>query len=322
MCQYSIIVPVYNVEQYLCECVDSILNQETNATMEIILVDDGSSDGSGNICDAYAQKYNTIRVIHGFNQGVSHARNVGIQAARGEYILFIDADDRWKKNLLDVFSKQIKESPDVVVFGGVRFKGESEYGAQIVSRIIPNGESGPLFLQKLFAIQALPLTVSWAYGFRRKFLENNNIRFDESMKVSEDFDFNMACLQRASSVKGTSEILYEYRMREQSATATISPKKILDNLQCKAKWYQCYPVSALADKYVDNVLLIGRLQRKEARKVTEILCDNKELLNNTWQKSCAFAVWLFRLFGFYEGARIYMQMKKLIKVLRGKRVNE
>lgn len=322
MCKYSIIVPVYNVEQYLCECVDSILNQETNATMEIILVDDGSSDGSGNICDMYAQKYNTIKVIHGLNQGVSRARNVGIQAASGEYILFIDADDRWKKSLLDTLLQLINESPDVVLFGSVRFKGECEEGTPIVSRVIPDGESGPLFLQKLFSAQAIPLTASWSYGFRRKFLETNKIEFDESMIVSEDFDFNMACLQRATSVKGTSEILYEYRIREQSATATISPKKILDNLQCKARWYQCYPVSVLADKYVDNVLLLGKLRKEEAREVTEVISGNWELLNNTWQKSCTFAVRLFRLFGFYEGARIYMQMKKVVKFLRGKRVNE
>lgn len=88
----SVIVPVYNVENYLCKCVDSIINQTYN-NLEIILVDDGSTDGSASICDEYVLKDSRVKVIHKENGGVSSARNIGIAEASGEYICFVDSDD-------------------------------------------------------------------------------------------------------------------------------------------------------------------------------------------------------------------------------------
>ena len=88
----SIIIPVYNVEKYLRECLDSILAQSYK-DFEIILVDDGSTDSSGNICDEYSMKYENIKVLHKNNNGLSSARNAGLDIAQGEYILFIDSDD-------------------------------------------------------------------------------------------------------------------------------------------------------------------------------------------------------------------------------------
>ena len=88
----SIIIPVYNVEKYLRECLDSILAQSYK-DFEIILADDGSTDSSGNICDEYSMKYENIKVLHKNNNGLSSARNAGLDIAQGEYILFIDSDD-------------------------------------------------------------------------------------------------------------------------------------------------------------------------------------------------------------------------------------
>ena len=88
----SIVIPVYNVEQYLGECVDSVIAQ-TYREWEIILIDDGSTDSSGSICDGYAKKDDRVRVVHQTNGGVSSARNAGIEAANGEYLMFVDSDD-------------------------------------------------------------------------------------------------------------------------------------------------------------------------------------------------------------------------------------
>lgn len=99
MCVVSVIVPVYKVENVLHYCIDSILNQ-TYKNFELILVDDGSPDNSGKICDKYAQKDNRIKVIHKENGGVSSARNCGIDAAKGKYICFVDSDDYPCKNYL------------------------------------------------------------------------------------------------------------------------------------------------------------------------------------------------------------------------------
>ena len=98
----SIIVPVYNVEEYLRECVDSILNQ-TYSDVEVILVDDGSTDQSGNICDEYAKMDSRIKVIHKKNGGVSAARNTGIGEASGEYLMFVDSDDAIHPELVEAY---------------------------------------------------------------------------------------------------------------------------------------------------------------------------------------------------------------------------
>ena len=100
----SIIVPIYNVEKYLSRCVDSILNQ-TFTDFELILVDDGSTDNSGKICDEYAEKDCRIKVIHKDNWGVSSARNVGLENSVGEYIMFCDSDDFVEKNAVSVAEK-------------------------------------------------------------------------------------------------------------------------------------------------------------------------------------------------------------------------
>ena len=113
---FSIIIPVYNVEKYLNECVDSVLNQK-NVDYEIILVDDGSTDNSGQICDEYVKNHSNISVIHKQNGGASDARNIGIEEAEGDYILFIDSDDKIEKNSLSKINEVIinQKFPDIVM---------------------------------------------------------------------------------------------------------------------------------------------------------------------------------------------------------------
>ena len=110
----SFVIPVYNVEKYLNECVDSVITQNFR-DLEIILVDDGSPDGSGQICDQYAEKYGFVTVIHKTNGGLSDARNAGINAASGDYILFLDSDDYIANGSIAAIADYIlKFSPDVV----------------------------------------------------------------------------------------------------------------------------------------------------------------------------------------------------------------
>ena len=114
----SIIIPVYKVEPYLRNCLDSIVNQ-TNRNLEIILVDDGSPDKSGDICDAYAAADERIIVIHQNNQGVSAARNAGLDIAKGDYILFVDSDDWIEQETCEaVLDLALKNNADLVCFRG------------------------------------------------------------------------------------------------------------------------------------------------------------------------------------------------------------
>ena len=116
--KFSILVPVYNVEKYLEQCVESLLNQTYKGEYEIILVDDGSTDSSGKICDEYAEKYPQIKVIHKKNEGLVSSRQTGIAEAKGEYSLFVDSDDFADTDLLLTVSDCIErnENPDMVIY--------------------------------------------------------------------------------------------------------------------------------------------------------------------------------------------------------------
>ena len=114
--ELSIIVPVYNIKKYLNKCIDSLL-QQTLKTIEIILIDDGSTDNSGSICDEYAKRDNRIVVIHQENKGASYARNVGLKMAKGEWVTFVDSDDWVEENLYEIAMKELKENqPDIFIF--------------------------------------------------------------------------------------------------------------------------------------------------------------------------------------------------------------
>lgn len=113
----SVIVPVYNIEHYISECLESILNQ-TYTDLQIIIIDDGSTDGSGKICDEYAKKDKRIQVIHTDNYGPGHARKEGLQYARGEYVGFVDGDDRIQPQMYEELLREIEETgADFVHFG-------------------------------------------------------------------------------------------------------------------------------------------------------------------------------------------------------------
>ena len=123
----SVIVPIYNVEKYINRCIDSIIEQ-TYTNLEIILVDDGSTDNSGSICDEYAKKDNRIKVIHKENGGVSSARNVGLDTAIGQYITFVDSDDYIEKKYCEILLKTLKkQKADCVACGYNRiYKNKEE----------------------------------------------------------------------------------------------------------------------------------------------------------------------------------------------------
>ena len=126
MVKVSVIVPIYNVEEYINKCIDSILNQ-TFREFELILVDDGSTDNSGNICDTYKSIDNRVRVIHKDNGGLSDARNFGIEAATGEFLYFIDGDDFIHEDTLEsMYNSIMKTNSDISVCNMIRYYGEED----------------------------------------------------------------------------------------------------------------------------------------------------------------------------------------------------
>lgn len=115
MSKVSIIIPVYNVEKYVGRCLESVMSQENIDDLEIIVIDDGSTDNSGRICDDFAKKNLKFRVIHKSNQGISNARNLGLEIAKGEYIMFLDSDDYLEKGIVkNLLDEAIQKNADIV----------------------------------------------------------------------------------------------------------------------------------------------------------------------------------------------------------------
>lgn len=210
MPKISVIVPVYNVEKYLNRCVDSILNQ-TFEDFELILVDDGSSDNCGNICDEYAQKDNRVKVIHKKNGGVSSARNAGIDTAQGEYIMFVDSDDWINENMLN----DMYNMPDSdMKVSSIRMIGKDNSTEYIIDTKMYTQEDLLIgFFSEAFPI--ICLCGPWCKLYKKDIIFNNAIRFNEYMSLGEDTYFNLNYIKHCKSIY-TSEQIYYYYMRENS----------------------------------------------------------------------------------------------------------
>ena len=231
----SIIVPMYGVEQYVEKCIDSLLNQ-TLKEIEIILVDDGSPDRSGEIADDYAKKDNRIKVIHQKNAGLGPARNSGIQVATGEYIGFVDSDDWANCKMFDrLYEAAVKNNSDIVVSGhcdvtnGVITKikrhplsGQTLHSSEEIMEIRKN-----LYGHKLNddVVEAFPMSV-WIAIYRRELFFEHKLEFQEIL--SEDIIFNLSAYKYAKVITFTGDTDYCYRKDEQpSITQTFSENKLL-----------------------------------------------------------------------------------------------
>ena len=228
----SVIVPVFNVDKYLQKCIDSILNQSLK-DMEIILVDDGSADDSGKICDAYAKKDSRVFVIHKENQGLGMARNSGMEMARGNYITFVDSDDYVDAVAYErLVSLMVNNSLDAVYFGCWRFSdrlGVWDGGACSTDFKSAYGDSDiRSFMLDLIAnpperkIDRDIMVSSCMAIYKRSVLFNNNIQFySERELISEDLIFNVHFLDKAERVQRVPEQYYYYRVNESSLTRIL-----------------------------------------------------------------------------------------------------
>lgn len=210
----SVIVPVYKVEEYLNRCVDSILAQ-TYQNLEIILVDDGSPDNCGKICDQYAEKDNRIRVIHKENGGVSSARNKGIEVAQGEFITFIDSDDYILNNhfseFLDINQKEI----DLIVSSFLVKTKDNDYKVENDDIEVAFDDLGEEDYKRLFDSS---MCYVWNKFYKKSIIDSNNIRFVENVSFGEDTVFVYTYLKFINGVKFSSECTYCYEDKDSTAT--------------------------------------------------------------------------------------------------------
>lgn len=204
----SIVIPVYNVEKYLENCLESIVNQ-SYSKLEIILVNDGSTDESGEICNSYQNSYQNINVLHQDNHGVSHARNAGINLATGDYILFVDPDDSIMPNYIEeCVTLGNTYSLDILISGYTK--------SPTFETVIPNFQlhnvmkGKELILSNSQVHSNNDLCFSWRYFYKLELIKEKNLRFNESLFIGEDVVFNLECLLNSERVIAIDKSFYYY----------------------------------------------------------------------------------------------------------------
>ena len=245
MPKISIIVPVYKAENYLRRCVDSILNQ-TFTDFELILVDDGSPDRSGEICDEYEQKDSRIRVFHKDNGGVSSARNLGLDNVQGEYVTFVDADDWIDADNLSKCSSVITNNMlDLLQYS---FKRIDNKGRIMQVKKI---SSDVLDLKHYLKKENFNMCV-WGNFIKTSIIQLNNIRFEESIKLAEDQIFMIETMSMSRRLQSIDSVFYNYFFNPDSATNNEKTDDMIRSSYRCIELKQKFPLFA---KRMDDLVL-------------------------------------------------------------------
>ena len=266
----SVIVPVYNVEKYLPDCIDSILAQ-TYQNLEIILIDDGSPDNCGKICDGYAEKDSRIKVIHKENGGVSSARNAGLDAASGEYVGFVDSDDIIAPTMYEeLYGELLRTDSDVSICKMRRVRSDLDCtpaSNENIKRIEMTREEA---ISEMIIIRAFSGSLCNKL-FKAELVQD--MRLDESIAAAEDLLFATQIILNAKKVIFFSKELYYYFVRQGSATRISFSEKHLVTYDVCLKIIELLQEAGVAEsikKYTDasvivcNVALLRRLKRDKS----------------------------------------------------------
>lgn len=270
----SIIIPVYNSEKHLIQCVDSVLAQ-SYADFEIILVDDGSTDLSGKLCDEYASRYTNVYAFHKENEGVSVARNKGLEQARGEYVIFVDSDDWLEKDALSLLM-QHGDMADLMFFGsafhsvgkGIKtycpelhmYKGLSELQEGIIDLVV-----NPKYPDYL--------GFTWNKVFKLSILKERNIRFIDNLAYREDEAFTLQYAYCCKDLITLPDIVYNYRISDTGLTKkkhSVNEYLLLSHayqkcLFCYAnKKMQDYIASQIVRNYLNAIKQISYFKKRNA----------------------------------------------------------
>ena len=213
MPKISVIIPVYNVEKYLRECLDSVLTQ-TYPDFEVLLVNDGSTDSSGDICDEYAVRDSRVRVFHKVNGGVSAARNLGIDNAKGEWVCFVDSDDYIQIEFLESLIKQLnKLTADIYIQGFTKFfSDKSSIQSDLGEGVIKLDDLEVLFEKKKIHNFGFPFSKL----FNRAIIENYKIEFPVQYTIAEDLAFFLRYISKSKEIYFLKEHNYFYRQTDGS----------------------------------------------------------------------------------------------------------
>ncbi len=264
----SIVVPVYNAEPFLDRCVRSVTAQRY-CDFELILVDDGSTDRSGELCDTYARNDARIRVAHVRNGGPSSARNAGLRLAQGEFLYFLDADDEMTPDALEVLLGLAREHPADWVVGGFRKQRQDGSGDNVgfIEGMV-DGHDGMLASARKYLHRPNRyelFSYSWGRLYRGEIVYSRNLTFNEALFTYEDVDFNFRYLMHARGLYACERVLYLHRVHDNYSSSRTTfgrnPMRLmghidtLDTLRSFAARGGTAPVSADVDADLKHALI-------------------------------------------------------------------
>ncbi len=290
----SIIVPVYNCEKYLRLCIDSVIDQSYK-NIELILIDDGSTDGSGEICDAYALRDDRISVIHKKNSGPAAARNAGIENSRGSFLFFVDADDFIEKNAISSLMENYGWRKADIIIGDFRKIKEDDISDSGHNRVF--SDSKLLTKEDIIAYtryylgkpNRFPLfAYSWGRLFKSSIVKTNKILFNTSLHTFEDVAFNFDYLNYANEIFFLKETIYDHLVHDNYASATMTigndPRKMfgfrqalgnigdfLDNCKCNAEIRKEVGHAYVCLTIIQLVRICGQINSGNERMIYELI---------------------------------------------------
>lgn len=298
----SIIVPVYNAEKYIEECLYSVLNQDF-ADYEVIVVNDGSTDGSPEICNVLANKDSRIRVFSIENHGVSFARNYGIEKAEGHWLMFLDSDDYLIDGSLSLLAGCISDDVQEICgnytnnrFQPKRMGREIVQPENVIEMILdPANEQK---LPSFYEIDSASLLGVWGKLFRREIVEAEKIRFDEKLKLSEDMLFHIHYLKNIENVLLLNDSIFYYRENPESVTKKFKVEYVRNRFYLFEQLEECRIRDAV---FVTSTMFLLNcqveenttgLQRKALEKTIKAFWKkNRDLLLETKGRKISVGKW-------------------------------
>lgn len=264
--KFSIVVPVYNVKQYLEKCLNSILNQ-TYKNFELIIVDDGSNDGSKDICDEYLKKNKKIKVIHKQNGGLSDARNFGVEKACGDYLLFIDSDDYIEPLLLEKLNESLQLAKVDIVRFGLNVVDEN-YKIKFKSNEANYTNVKPVdLIDQLINTKFLEAACFYCYNLN--FFKNNNFKYEKG-KLHEDFGLTPLIICKSKNMSWINYNGYNYLQRNNS---------IINNKNEKIEKQKFKDILSHYDNFINNYK-DEKIYKKLLCYLTESIIYKGKYLNN------------------------------------------
>lgn len=314
---FSIIIPIYKVERYLNDCVESVLNQ-TFKDYELILVDDGSPDNCPAMCDEFARKDKRVVVIHKENGGLSHARNVGMEKATGEYILFIDSDDRYKTlDGLEALAKRIAEyhediiqisTESIFLNTGRRSLERGNYDFDIINQGDKALTINYLQTNRQFAGSA------WLLCVKRSLITENNLTFPVGL-TSEDFVWLMKVQYYAKSYGAVDGLVYEYKNGVAgSITSNVNVRAVEGTHSALVFWKSKSDCPQGLNEYAAYIFILlvytyAAFSKEDKIAASKFMKEDMVVMSKTKMPRNIIIRWMIKILGFNTVSLLLRKIK-------------